>query len=145
VILLDTCVISEALRPQPDPAVIAWMETIDEEALCLNVLVIGELRKGIEMLEAGAKQDRLRLWFEALQERFSGRILDLDSGTLVLWGDMCAKAKKAGHPVPVIDSLMAASALRHNALLVTRNTQDYHTTGIALFNPWEWNDTMEGS
>jgi predicted nucleic acid-binding protein len=123
----------------------AWLDTVDEDALCLSILAIGELRKGIEMLETGAKQDKLRLWFEALQERFSGRILDLDAGTLILWGDTCAKAKKAGHPLPVVDSLMAASAMHHNALLASRNTQDYKTTGIALFNPWEWNNAKEDS
>jgi predicted nucleic acid-binding protein len=137
-ILLDTCVVSEALRPRPDQRVMAWLDTVEEDALCLSVLVLGELRRGIELLETGAKQDRLRLWFEELRERFAGRILDLDAGTLVLWGDVGAKAKKAGHPLPVIDSLMAACALHHNALLATRNTMDYDGTGLALFNPWEW-------
>lgn len=115
-ILLDTCVVSEAIKPQPDPSVLAWLGAVDEEALYLSAVAVGELTRGIELLPDGEKKTALRLWFAELLERFGGRILDLDTGTMQTWGELSARLKTAGEPVPLMDSLVAACAIRNNAL-----------------------------
>jgi toxin FitB len=130
-------VISETLREKPDAVVVAWIAELPEESVCLPALVVGELQKGIELLEPGARRDALRLWLEQLQQRFAGRILAVDAETALQWGCLYAKMKKAGTIVPVVDGLLAATALRHQAVLATRNTADFQPTGIRLLNPWE--------
>jgi len=141
VILLDTCVISEAIKPIPDTRVLAWLDAVSEDALYLSVIALGELYRGIELLTEGAKRDALRLWFEELQERFAGRILDLDTGTLLVWGELSARLKKSGEAVPLMDSLVASCAIRNNALLATRNTKDYERAGVHLIDPWRYNES----
>jgi predicted nucleic acid-binding protein len=89
------------------------------------------------LLAPGARQNALRLWLEQLQQRFAGRILAIDAETALQWGCLCSKMKKAGTTVPVVDGLLAATALRHQAVLATRNTGDFQNTGIRLLNPWE--------
>ncbi|MDY7027836.1 MAG: type II toxin-antitoxin system VapC family toxin [Spirochaetota bacterium] len=135
-ILLDTCVISEALRPDPSSKVTAWLEDLQEEQVYLPALVIGELEKGVELLPKGYKQAALRLWLEQLRRRFKGRILPFDEETAVLWGSLTARCRKSGRRLPVIDSMLAAIALRHAALLATRNVSDYDDTGADVVNPW---------
>jgi len=136
VILLDTCVISEALRPNPSPKVTAWLEGLQEEQVYLPVLVIGELEKGVELLPKGDKQAALRLWLEQLRRRFKGRILPFDEETAVMWGSLSARCRKSGRRLPVVDSMLAATALRHSALLATRNLSDYEDSGADVVNPW---------
>jgi len=136
VILLDTCVISEAIKSEPESRVLDWLDTIDEDALYLSVIVLGELHRGIELLDESGKKSALRVWFEQLRERFADRILDIDAGTMLIWGELSARLKKEGAPTAIMDSLTAACAIRHNALLATRNTKDFERTGVHLTNPW---------
>lgn len=142
-IILDTCVVSEAIKPTPDLRVMEWLDTVDEDALFLSSITLGELRRGIELLPDGEKRNSLRVWFEELRERFADRILDLDAGTMLIWGDLSARLKKEGAPAPMMDALTAACALRNNALLATRNMRDYERTGVALFDPWSHEPTEE--
>jgi len=137
VILFDTCVISEALRPEPDPKVMAWIEGLPEDQVYLPALVLGELEKGVELLPEGAKRAALRLWLEQLRHRFSGRILSFDEETAVRRGDLSARSQAAGRRLPVVDAMLAATALQHAALLATRNVKDFRETGVTLINPWE--------
>lgn len=136
-ILLDTCVISEMLRPAPSPKVSAWMDSLPEEQVYIPSLVIGELEKGTELLPAGDKRAALRLWLEQLRRRFKGRILPFDEETAVVWGSVTARCRKSDRILPVIDSMLAATALQHSAVLTTRNTADYQDTGVEVVNPWE--------
>ena len=136
-ILLDTCVISEALRPEPDPKVMAWIEGLPEDQVYLPALVLGELERGVELLPEGDKRAALRLWLEQLRHRFSGRILSFDEETAVRWGDLAARSQAAGQRLPVTDGLLAATALQYAALLATRNEDDFRETGVELINPWE--------
>jgi len=140
VILLDTCVVSEALKPSPNERVLAWLRTVDEDSLFLSVIALGELHQGIELLADGTRRTSLRLWFEELRLRFIERIIPLDEEVLMTWGTMCARLKRQGTPVPAMDGLMAATALRNNALLATRNVADFMPTGAQLLNPWEYRD-----
>jgi len=138
VILLDTCVVSEALRPEPAQRVTAWIESLPEEQVYLPALVLGELEKGVRLLPRGSKRSALRLWLEQLRRRFNGKILSFDEETALWWGDLTARSQSAGWPLPVIDGLLAATALQHAALLATRNTDDFRGTGVELINPWEF-------
>ena len=135
--LLDTNVISEVLRPKPDPRVARWLESTDEALLLLSVLTIGEIRKGIAMVADPARKTMLEAWLTSnLVIRFTGRILPIDEAVAALWGQVTGSLAKAGLLVPVIDGLLASTALHHNLTLVTRNTRDVALTGVAVLDPW---------
>jgi toxin FitB len=132
--LLDTNVLSELIKPRPEPAVIQWIERTDEDLLYLSVLTIGEIRKGIISQAHPGRRARLEAWLSRdLLIRFAGRILPVEIDVAQRWGRIRALA---GRPLPVIDSLLAATAQQHNLTLVTRNVEDVRGTGVAVFNPW---------
>lgn len=136
--LLDTNVLSEARRPNPDVGVVAWLGATPERTLYVSVLVIGEIAKGVAKLPEGAQRARLAGWLEAeLTPRFRGRLLGLDEETARLWGQLAGEAEARGTPLPVIDSLLAATALRYHLTLVTRNVRDFDRYPIDLLNPWK--------
>ncbi len=135
--LLDTNVISELLKPKPEPKVTTWIDATDEELLFLSVLTLGEIRKGVVLLPRSARRISLEAWLgKDLQLRFSGRILNIDQEVAHRWGQISGLASARGVNVPVIDGLLAATAIQHNLTLVTRNTSDVAATGVILFNPW---------
>jgi len=113
VILLDTCVISEALRPEPSPEVLTWLDSLPEHQVYISSIVVGELHKGVELLPEGSKRTALRVWLEQLRERFRGRILEFDEESAVTWGALTARMERSGRRMPVVDSMLAALALRH--------------------------------
>ena len=132
--LLDTNIISALVRPKPEPRVAAWIDATDERLLFLSVLTLGEIRKGIMSVKDASRRVVLEAWLTSdLLLRFAGRILLIDEAVTDRWGRLAAGAKS---PVPVIDGLLAATALHHNLTLVTRNTKDVAATGVPLFNPW---------
>jgi len=136
-ILLDTCVVSESLRPDPSPNVLDWLEILPEYRVYLSSIVIGELQKGVDLLPQGKKRSALHLWLVQLRERFKNRILYFDEESAVTWGILSAELEKSGRNIPVIDSMLAAIALRHAALLATRNVSHYEGTGVEIINPWQ--------
>lgn len=136
-IALDTCVISETLKPSPDPRVLAWLESLDEDDVFLPSLVVGELRKGIDLLDAGNRRSALLLWLQQLHERFRARTLPFDAAASMKWGELQAVQFRSGAPLPVTDGMLAAITLTRGAVLATRNTADFERTGVPLFNPWE--------
>ncbi len=135
--LLDTNVVSEPTKAQPDPNVRDWFTSIPETQMFISVLTLGELKRGIAGLPASARRARLEGWFATLLERFGGRILPIDQAVADRWGVMVALAESAGKTLPGVDSLLAATALQHNLTLVTRDTSELAITGVQLFNPWE--------
>lgn len=136
--LLDTCLISELVKKEPSAAVLRWLDEQDEQRLFISVLVLGELNKGVAKLAAGDRKQALLSWVEHdLAERFEGRIVGLDLETAILWGRMQGEAEKAGEKLPVMDSLIAATAMRNGFTVVTRNVRDLQRCGAPLFNPWE--------
>lgn len=136
--LLDTCVISELASTKPDPKVIQWVDSIDEERLFPSAITIGEIQKGIEKLPNSKRKSALTEWLEdGLLVRFNGRLLPIDTDVLLVWGELAAGLEKQGCPMPAIDSLMAATALEGRLDLVTRNVGDFAHSSVALFNPWE--------
>jgi toxin FitB len=135
--LLDTNVISELTKPAPDGNVLRWINETEERILFLSVLTLGEIRNGIERLGAGKRRGRLESWLTVdLRLRFQDRILGVDEAIAERWGSLSATAAKKGKPVPVIDGLLAATALHHDLMLVTRNDTDVSGTGVATLNPW---------
>lgn len=136
--LLDTCVLSEFTRRQPDEKVIRWLDSIDEEKLFISVITVGEIHRGVEHLPESPRKTELLAWMNnGLIQRFGLRILPLDAATMFLWGSLTARLAAAGRPLPVMDSLIAATALQHNLILVTRNTVDFSPCGVQITNPWE--------
>ncbi|MFM9047538.1 MAG: type II toxin-antitoxin system VapC family toxin [Cyanobium sp.] len=133
--LIDTNVISELRRRDPEPRVVQWFEQRPAGELYLSVLSLGEIRRGVEKLEAGPRQRALRTWLEQeLPAFFAGRLLPIDKGVAHRWGHLMAKV---GRPLPAIDSLLAATAQEHNLVLITRNLKDVAELPVAVFNPWE--------
>jgi toxin FitB len=136
--LLDTNCISEVVSPKPARRVLEWLESTDETLLYLSVLTVGEIRKGLAALPQGRRRTQLETWLDVdLHVRFSGRIVPIDNGVADRWGLMVAEAKKRGKTLPVIDSLLAASALHHNLTIVSRNIVDFTDTHVPVLNPWE--------
>lgn len=133
--LVDTNVLSELRRKQPEPSVVAWFAERPRQSLFLSVLTWGEIRKGIERLNDAARQQPLQDWLEVeLPRYFWGRVLSVDAGTANRWGRLQGSA---GRTLPAIDSLLAATALQLNLTLVTRYTADFEGLGLQLINPWQ--------
>lgn len=131
--LLDTNVISETRRSRPDTGVIAFLSAATAEGLFLSVLTLGELRKGVALkrrVDPLAASD-LGTWVEGIATNFADRILPIDTATALRWGELSA----VGTP-PVIDMLIAATALSRDLTLVTRNTKDFRSSGALLLDPW---------
>lgn len=136
--LLDTCVISEVVKKAPSSKVTQWLQRQEELSLFLSVITFGELHKGIGQLQAGRKQRELYEWVEGrLSRRFTGRILDVDKDVAVRWGEISAAAGRVGRTVPVLDGLLAATAMTFGLTFVTRNTDHVLETGVRLLDPWE--------
>jgi predicted nucleic acid-binding protein len=135
--LLDTNVISELIKPRPSPKVARWVDDTDESLLHLSVLTLGEIRKGISSLPSSSRRAALENWFaNDLLARFSGRILPVDLPTAERWGELTGSATARRAPLPVIDGLLAATALEHDLTFVTRDTKHVAATGVAVFDPW---------
>jgi tRNA(fMet)-specific endonuclease VapC len=140
--ILDTNVISELVKTQPNPGVIRWIDTVDPEAVYLSVITIGELKKGIAKMQDSQHKTALEVWLkEDLLVRFQDHLLPIDTAVMLAWGSLIARMEAVGNPIPAIDSLLAATAAQNECTLVTRNVGDFKHTGILLLDPWE---TQEG-
>jgi len=138
--LLDTNIISELVKPKPEANVTDWIENTDESLLYLSVLTLGEIRRGIATLPQSRRRTVLEAWLDKdLRARFEDRILVIDQEVADRWGLLTAAARKEGIVLPVIDGLLAATALEHNLTLVTRDTGQIPAMGVAVFNPWQEN------
>jgi len=135
--LLDTNVVYELVKPKPDEKVRRWIEEADESILFLSVLTLGEIRNGVQRLRSGQRRGRLESWLQVdLPLRFQDRILPIGAAIADRWGRASAIAAARGKPVPVVDGLLAATAIHHNLTLVTRNSADVSGTGVTTLNPW---------
>lgn len=136
--LLDTNVISEWVKPHPDPNVVAWLAEADEDRVFISVASMAEIRFGIDLMPDGRRQDRLILWLEEeLPVRFEGRVLAIDRRIADAWGIVSARARKVGGTLGSMDAFFAATAEMHALTLVTRNTGDFEKLKIPLLNPWQ--------
>lgn len=135
--LLDTNVVSEWTKPQPNAGVVEWLAQVDEDEVFLSVVTFAELRHGIERLPAGARRRRLDEWLHGeLPLRFEGRIVGVDGAIADEWGRLVARREARGRPIHAMDALIAATAQVHGLTLVTRNTADFQSSVKSLLNPW---------
>lgn len=132
--LLDTNVVSETRKRTPDRNVLAWFDDTDQQDLHISVLTIGELTKGISRRRRRDPRSAAGLehWLRGIEEMFSDRVIPIDASIATAWGNL-----GAGRPLPVIDSLLAATAKVRGLTLVTRNVKDIEPTGVAYINPWD--------
>jgi tRNA(fMet)-specific endonuclease VapC len=136
--LLDTNVISELISKQPNKKVVEWLDRLDPNTIYLSVITIGEIRKGIEKLPSSKRRETVKEWLETdLLLRFQGRIFEITTEVMLIWGKLTARLENEGRPVTAMDSLIAATALQTNCCLVTRNEHDFQHTGVTMINPWK--------
>jgi predicted nucleic acid-binding protein len=137
-LLLDTNVLSEVQRPAPEPKVLAWLDTVDEDRTFISVASIAELRRGIALMEDGRRRTALAAWLaHDLPTRFASRILPVDQAVAECWGDLMAQSRRSGAALSVMDGFFAATALANNLTLATRNVKDFTSFGVPLLNPWD--------
>ena len=131
--LIDTNVLSEGRRPRPEQRVVEFVDAIPRDQLFVSVMTFGELRKGAEVRR---RQDiiggtALQEWIDIVERRFARRTLPVDQSIARLWGELSSDRTR-----PVVDTLIAATALAHGLTLITRNTRDVAGTGVTVVNPW---------
>ncbi len=133
--LLDTNLLSETRNPKPDSGVIAFLRATDPMSAFISVLSIGELRKGVVSKKLRNPDpnaaSRLAAWVEDLEVHCADRILGIDAATARLWGDWSSE-----RPRPLVDTLLAATAVLHDLTLVTRNLRDVRGLPVKLLDPW---------
>ncbi len=134
--LLDTCVLAEWKKKRPSQRVLEWLNSQHEEALFISVLTIGEVRSGVSSLSTSKKKTELETWLETLILRFGARVVPIDISVAVRWGELTGQQRKKGRVLPVVDSLIAATALQKDMTLITRNEKDFVNTGVSLLNIW---------
>ena len=136
-IILDTNVVSEPLKPAPDAAVLSWLNAQAPQTLYITSVSLAELWAGIAALPAGRRRDALKLALTAqMLPLFEGRLLSFDTLAAQAFADVNARAVASGNPISFADCAIAAIASTHGFILATRNTRDFRDTGIEIFNPW---------
>ena len=135
--LLDTNVVSESTKPQPNQGLVAWLADVDEDRTFLSVMTLAELRYGLERLSAGRKRNRLEEWLEHdLKIRFEDRILGVNAEVADVSGKLVAESESMGRPMETRDALIAATSKTYELTLVTRNTRDFEAIIKTILNPW---------
>ena len=134
--LLDTNVISEQTKPQPNLGVLDWLENHSVSETYLSVITLGEIEQGILLLGNTKRARAYRMWLENLEQEFDGRILEVTRLVEKNWAELTRRAIQTGKTVGYADSLIAATASTHNLTVVTRNTTDFQNVMKKLINPW---------
>lgn len=116
---------------------VSWVQQQNQSTLYISSLTLGEIQKGVSKLPASPKKDELQAWLESdVRARFTGKIIGITVSEALCWGKMQATAEAQGKPMPLVDSMIAATAIVQDMVLVTRNTKDVETSGVKLLNPW---------
>lgn len=141
--LLDTNIVSEFTKSQPDSALIGWFLRHQNDELFLSVVTIGEIQQGIARLPASQRQRDLDSWLnQSLLMAYADRILPIDTAVAMQWGTLAARLMGIGKKTSVLDGLIAATAVLHSLTLATRNIADFINTGLPLVNPWDEIETQ---
>ncbi|MFC7488982.1 type II toxin-antitoxin system VapC family toxin [Knoellia sp. CPCC 206453] len=136
-IILDTNVVSETMRPEPDGNVLAWLESMPWRLSHITVMTVAELLEGVFRMPAGRRRDAVQEQVDSLLMTYDGRVLGVDPRTAPYFAEIRASRRRHGRPIDVPDAWIAAACRRHDVPLVTRNVKDFEGTGIAVINPWE--------
>ncbi|CAI1724539.1 Probable ribonuclease FitB [Serratia quinivorans] len=137
-IILDTNVISETLRPNPHYNVLTWLNEKDNDELYLSAVVLAELFSGVACMPDGKRKREFRFKLaEAVQIRFDEQILPFDTLCAMQYAELMGKNQRQGRLMSMADTQIAATCLHYGAALATRNTQDFIHCGIELIDPWQ--------
>jgi predicted nucleic acid-binding protein len=134
--LIDTCVFAEYARPLPQKEVIDGLDALPQENSYVSVITIGEIQKGITRMPSSRRKHALGVFLTDLIERFDEKVLGLTTPTMLRWGRLTADLERVGRTLPVIDSLLAATALEHDLTIVTRNIRDFTPAGVKVLDLW---------
>ena len=132
--LVDANVLSEPTRPDPQPAVIAWLRR-HERAIAVDPVILGEIRFGILLLPRGKRRTRLEVWFDEGVRRL--HCLPWEAETGLRWAELLATLRAAGRAMPIKDSLIAATALANRLTVATRNVTDFERAGCGVVDPFD--------
>jgi len=136
-IVLDTNVVSEAMKPSADPTVTAWLDAQVADTIYLSSISLAELLFGIGSLPAGRRKEALAATLEGLLGAFGRRVLPFDNDVARVYADIAARARAAGRGLPIPDGYIAAIASTHGYAVATRDTAPFIAAGVTVINPWE--------
>lgn len=135
--LIDTNVFSEPSKPQPNRVVTDWAQAQPPDAIAVSAISLGEVRKGIDLLEHGTRRAKLEWWLKTtVRDQFHGRVLSVTKQVALVWGRLTAADQQRGYVLPVSDGLLLATAAVHGLTVVTRNERDFAGRGVPVLNPW---------
>jgi predicted nucleic acid-binding protein len=132
--LVDANVLCESSKSQPKASVLHWLAEHDAE-LQISAISLGEMLKGIHLMDRGRRREEIEHWYQRVERWATGRTLSVDASVMKIWASFYAKHQRAGRRLPAIDSLLAATALHHQLIVVTRNTNDF-PDDVSVLNPW---------
>jgi len=132
--LVDANILCESSKAHPEPAVVQWLADHDTE-LHVSVLSLGEMLKGIHLMDAGNRRHQIERWYQRIERWAANRLLVMDAPVMLAWGRFYAKHQRAGRKLPLMDSLLAATALQYELTIVTCNTADF-PDDVPVLNPW---------
>jgi len=137
VILLDTNVISELMRPQPEPRVLAWADGLEPEAVAITAMNEAEILHGLAQLQPGRRKQNLQQsWGALMDELFAGRVWSFTSEAAHWYAELLRRRERLGRSMATADAVIAATALAQGASLATRDGADFADIGLELINPW---------
>ncbi len=135
-IVVDTNVLSELMRPRPDTRVMAWFEALETDDVSITAITVGEIRRGVERLPLGRRRDELTMVADRLLDGLADRVLPFDRPAAERWGVLMATLEREGRPIGNLDVQIASIVHAHRATLATRNVRDFDDCGITVVDPF---------
>jgi predicted nucleic acid-binding protein len=132
--LLDTNAVSEVMKPTPEPSVLTWLEK-NEDKCFLSAITVGEIERGIALLPAGRRKSRLQEAFQEFLQATEARVISFDVVIARRWANLTGTAQRRGRTLSVLDSMIEATALHWDLIIVTRNVSDF--LEAATLDPWK--------